>query len=155
MHKRERHEHRLLIVAVDVHVSVGIVYANNTEVYRVDAYHVATRITTLREEILVYLLAEHAHLAALLDIHLVDISAVAHLRFCYALHIRQHTLYDSARRLFVVRNSCAPSCNGRRNHIEFGYVSTQSLHVCLRHIPLSSFAKSVIRLGGRLRPYNG
>ena len=49
LHKREGHEHRLLIVTVDVHIAVGIVYANNTEVYRVDAYHVATRIATLRK----------------------------------------------------------------------------------------------------------
>ena len=108
LNERQRHKHRLLVVAIDIHVSVRIVYTHHTEVNRVDTDYISTRVASLRKQTLIHLFAYYTHLSPLIDVHLIDVSTIHHLGFANLLHFGQHTFDDARCRTVVVSGIGTP-----------------------------------------------
>ena len=90
LHERERHEDGAFVIAVDVHSAVAVVDAHNAVVDRVDA---SAGVASLREEILIDLLADYTHLASLSNVHFVDVASVAQVGRNHLSHLRRDALH--------------------------------------------------------------
>ena len=81
LNQGQRQGDLLFGTSVEVHTSAGIVVdTHHLIVGGVDADGLATRVSPLLEQFLVYLLTQHAHLPMVAHIHLVDIAAIVHPR---------------------------------------------------------------------------
>ena len=79
LHQGQRQRDALFAAPIEINVRRAIIDTDDFVISRVNADALATGVAPLFEEVLVNLLANHAHLTMLLDIHLIDKASVIHL----------------------------------------------------------------------------
>ncbi len=151
LYQAERHHNTLVCRAVDVHVCGAIVDTHHVIIDRIYAHERPARIDAIGEQGLIDLLSQDTHLAVLVDVHLVDVTAVAQDGRSH-LSIIWQDAFQVTRIFLVAINSVMPPFSDHGRHdIKLWHLLSQSLHVLVGHRPLPSLSKAMIRLGGGVR----
>ena len=106
LHHREGQCHHLLASAVDGYIAGIVVHAYHLIVSGVDTDRLSAGITSSLKQILVDFLTQHTDFPVLLEIHIIDKSAIIQLRPIHQCIFRSHPL-DVNRHLTVFVVGCA------------------------------------------------
>ena len=93
LHQGYGKDDRLLAVTVQVDTARLKVNTNHTVINRIHTNQLTTGVTTSGEECLIHLLTQHTHFTALLQVHVVQVTAIVHLGLHDLRIVRGHTTH--------------------------------------------------------------
>ena len=122
--------------------------ANHLIVDAVDDDELAQGIFIGREELLDDAAADGAHLAALVDIHIVQGTSLAYFGVVYLIYIRELSLDGHIRLVGAIGSRTSPIRDGGRDDFQFGHRVANQLYVTCLDRPHAPLLETLVCLAG-------